>query len=128
MVTSTIKFLVRECLLVLQWVARTNLIDLTIITTTIVIISVLTNVVDLIVMNLTNTDDILLIMTIVMIHQEEDVMAGATILIMPIIIIHHQADIMAGEDMLIMNMVICTIMNPCLECKFKCNNSRLWLQ
>eukprot|EP00957_Ditylum_brightwellii_P058902 4466032-Ditylum_brightwellii.AAC.1 len=67
-------------------------------------------------------------MLAVIIHQEEDVMARATILMILIIIIHHQADVMAGEDMFIMKMVIYTIMNRCLECKFKCNSSRLLLQ
>eukprot|EP00957_Ditylum_brightwellii_P024401 1842269-Ditylum_brightwellii.AAC.1 len=67
-------------------------------------------------------------MLIVTIHKEEDVMTGAIILMISIIIIHHQADVMAGEDMLIMNVVIYTIMNPCLECKFKCNSSILWIR
>eukprot|EP00957_Ditylum_brightwellii_P002340 179671-Ditylum_brightwellii.AAC.1 len=60
METQTIKVIVRECLSVLQQPTRTHPIDLKIITTTIVTISVLTILVDLIVMVLTNTDDILL--------------------------------------------------------------------
>eukprot|EP00957_Ditylum_brightwellii_P116625 8896057-Ditylum_brightwellii.AAC.1 len=43
-------------------------------------------------------------------HQEEDIMAGATILMTLIIIVHQQVDVMAGENMLIMKVVICTIM------------------
>ena len=50
-------------------------------------------------------------------HQEEEVMAGATILITLIIIVHQQVDVMAGEDMLIMKVVVHTIMKQCLECK-----------
>eukprot|EP00957_Ditylum_brightwellii_P100639 7670839-Ditylum_brightwellii.AAC.1 len=42
-------------------------------------------------------------MLIIIINQEEDVMAGATILMMLIIIIHHQVDVMTGEGMLIYN-------------------------
>eukprot|EP00957_Ditylum_brightwellii_P198964 15165626-Ditylum_brightwellii.AAC.1 len=53
-------------------------------------------------------------------------MAGATILMMLIIIVHQQVDVMAGEDTLIMKVVIHTIMRRSLECKFK-SNSRLWL-
>eukprot|EP00957_Ditylum_brightwellii_P136258 10391720-Ditylum_brightwellii.AAC.1 len=67
-------------------------------------------------------------MLIVTIHQEEDTMTGATILMILIIIIHHQANVMAGEDMRIMYVVIYTTINWCLECKFNCNSSRLWLQ
>eukprot|EP00957_Ditylum_brightwellii_P047597 3615713-Ditylum_brightwellii.AAC.1 len=66
-------------------------------------------------------------MLIVIIHQEEEAIAGATILIMLIIIIHQQVDVTAGEDTFITKVVIHTIMKCCLECKFKCN-SRLWLQ
>eukprot|EP00957_Ditylum_brightwellii_P206878 15350367-Ditylum_brightwellii.AAC.1 len=50
-------------------------------------------------------------------HQEEDVMAWATILIMSIIIVHQQVGVVAGEDMLIMKVVVHTIMKCCLECK-----------
>eukprot|EP00957_Ditylum_brightwellii_P194901 14848320-Ditylum_brightwellii.AAC.1 len=60
-------------------------------------------------------------------HQEEEVMAGATILRMSIIIIHQQVDVMAGEDTLVMKVVIHTTIECSLECKFKCN-SRLWPQ
>eukprot|EP00957_Ditylum_brightwellii_P110819 8452389-Ditylum_brightwellii.AAC.1 len=124
---QTIKVLVRECLSVLQQPARIHPIDLKIITPTIVTISALTILMDLIVMVLTNTDDILLMMPIFIMHQEKEVMVGATILMMLIIIIHQQVDVMAGEDTLIMKVVIHTIMKRSLECKFKCN-SRLWLQ
>ena len=61
-------------------------------------------------------------------HQEEEVMAGATILMMLIIIVHQQVDVMAGEDMLIMKVFVHTIMKRCLECKLKCNRSILWLE
>eukprot|EP00957_Ditylum_brightwellii_P065826 4993000-Ditylum_brightwellii.AAC.1 len=44
-------------------------------------------------------------------------MAGATILIMFIIIVHQQVDVMAGKNMLIMKVVVHTIMKRCLECK-----------
>ena len=54
-------------------------------------------------------------------HQEKDVMVGATILIMFIIIIHQQVDVIAGEDMLIMKVVVHTIMKRCLECKVQWN-------
>eukprot|EP00957_Ditylum_brightwellii_P108689 8290473-Ditylum_brightwellii.AAC.1 len=127
METQTIKVLVRECLSVLQWPARTHPIDLKIITPTIITVSVLTIIADLIVMVLTNGDNILLIMLIVVMHQEEEVMVGATILIVSIIIVHQQTDVMTEEQMLIMKVVIHTIMKRSLECKIKCNN-RLWLQ
>ena len=63
-----------------------------------------------------------------MMHQEEDVMAGATILIILIIIVHQQVDVMAGEDMLIMKVVVHTIMKHCLECKVQWNMRILWLE
>eukprot|EP00957_Ditylum_brightwellii_P034320 2603195-Ditylum_brightwellii.AAC.1 len=59
-------------------------------------------------------------------HQEEDVMAGATVLITLIIIIHKQVGVMAGEDTLIMKAVIHTIMKHCLECKVQWNMRFLW--
>eukprot|EP00957_Ditylum_brightwellii_P033281 2521382-Ditylum_brightwellii.AAC.1 len=62
---QSIKVLVRECLLVLQWPAK-------------------------IAMVLTSTEDTLLMISIVIMHQEEDVMVGATILIILIIIVHQQ--------------------------------------
>eukprot|EP00957_Ditylum_brightwellii_P056882 4312302-Ditylum_brightwellii.AAC.1 len=58
-------------------------------------------------------------------HQEEEVMAAVTILMMLIIITHQQVDVMTGQDTLIMKVVIHTIIKRCLDCKFKCN-SRLW--
>eukprot|EP00957_Ditylum_brightwellii_P016644 1251647-Ditylum_brightwellii.AAC.1 len=61
-------------------------------------------------------------------HQEEEVMTGATILITLIIIVHQQADVMAGEDMLIMKVDIHIIMKRCLECKLKWNMRILWLE
>eukprot|EP00957_Ditylum_brightwellii_P177330 13507836-Ditylum_brightwellii.AAC.1 len=61
-------------------------------------------------------------------HQEEDVMAGATILITLNIIAHQQVDVMAGEDMLIMKVGIHTIMKHCLECKVQSNMRILWLE
>eukprot|EP00957_Ditylum_brightwellii_P040412 3058095-Ditylum_brightwellii.AAC.1 len=61
-------------------------------------------------------------------HQEEEVMAGATILMTLIITVHQQVDVMAGEDMLIMKVVVHTIMKHCLECKLKCIRSILWLE
>eukprot|EP00957_Ditylum_brightwellii_P167676 12764669-Ditylum_brightwellii.AAC.1 len=61
-------------------------------------------------------------------HQEGGVMAGATIVMMLIIIVHQQVHVMAGEDMLIMKVVIHTIMKHCLECKLKCNRTILWLE
>eukprot|EP00957_Ditylum_brightwellii_P092741 7061526-Ditylum_brightwellii.AAC.1 len=61
-------------------------------------------------------------------HQEEDVMVGATILIMFIIIVHQQVDMMAGEDMLIMKMVVHTIIKCCLGCKVQWNMRILWLE
>eukprot|EP00957_Ditylum_brightwellii_P040751 3084501-Ditylum_brightwellii.AAC.1 len=61
-------------------------------------------------------------------HQDEEVMAGATILIVLIIIVHQQIDVMAGESTLIMKVVIHTIMKCCLEYKLKCNSSILWLE
>ena len=128
MATQTIKVLVRECLLVLQQVTRTHPTDFTIINTTIEVISVLTIVVDLIMMVSTNAKYILLMMLIVIIHQEEDVMAGATILVMFIIIIHQQVDVMAGEDMHIMMVVVHTIMKRCLECKVQWDMRILWLE
>eukprot|EP00957_Ditylum_brightwellii_P049887 3781810-Ditylum_brightwellii.AAC.1 len=67
-------------------------------------------------------------MSMFIMHQEEGVMAGATILIMSIIIVHQQVDVIEGEGMLIMKVVIHTIMKCCLECKIKCNSSILWLQ
>eukprot|EP00957_Ditylum_brightwellii_P094887 7226556-Ditylum_brightwellii.AAC.1 len=128
MVAQAVKDLVRECLLVLQLAARTHPIDLTTIITTFVTISVLRVVEDLIVMVLTNTDNILLMMSIFIMNQEEEVMAGATILMMSIIVIHLQVDVMAGEYKLIIKMVIHTIMKHSLEYRFKCNSSVLWLQ
>ena len=79
-------------------------------------------------MVLTNTEDILLMMSIFIMHQEEEVMAGATVLITLIIIVHQQVDVMAGEDMLIMKVVVYTIMKCCLECKLKCNMRIFWLE
>eukprot|EP00957_Ditylum_brightwellii_P022499 1697800-Ditylum_brightwellii.AAC.1 len=61
-------------------------------------------------------------------HQEEEVMVGATILMMLSVIVHQQVDVMAGEDMLIMKVGIHTIMKRCLECKLKCNRTILWLE
>eukprot|EP00957_Ditylum_brightwellii_P187744 14295324-Ditylum_brightwellii.AAC.1 len=61
-------------------------------------------------------------------HQEEEVMAGATILIALIIIAHQQVDVMAGEDMLVMKVGIHTIMKRCLECKVQCNMRIFWLE
>eukprot|EP00957_Ditylum_brightwellii_P140235 10685065-Ditylum_brightwellii.AAC.1 len=61
-------------------------------------------------------------------QQEEDVMAGATILIMFIIIVHQQVDLMAGEDMHIMKVVAHTIMKQCLECKVQWDMKVLWLE
>eukprot|EP00957_Ditylum_brightwellii_P028801 2175922-Ditylum_brightwellii.AAC.1 len=61
-------------------------------------------------------------------HQEEEVMAGATILMILIIIVHQQVDLIAGEDMLIIKVVIHTIMKRCLECKLKCNRSVSWVE
>eukprot|EP00957_Ditylum_brightwellii_P190234 14480079-Ditylum_brightwellii.AAC.1 len=58
----------------------------------------------------------------VIMHQEEEVMAEATILMMLIIIIHQQVDVITGEDTLIMKVVIHTIMNRSLDGKFKCNS------
>eukprot|EP00957_Ditylum_brightwellii_P152110 11581419-Ditylum_brightwellii.AAC.1 len=52
-------------------------------------------------------------------HQEEEVLAGATILITSIITIHQQVDVVAGEDMLIMKVVVHTIMKCYLECKLQ---------
>eukprot|EP00957_Ditylum_brightwellii_P102397 7805596-Ditylum_brightwellii.AAC.1 len=56
-------------------------------------------------------------MSIIIIHHQEDLMAGDLLLMMLIVIIHHQEDVMSGEDMIIMNMVIHTTMKCCLECK-----------
>eukprot|EP00957_Ditylum_brightwellii_P185914 14154176-Ditylum_brightwellii.AAC.1 len=67
-------------------------------------------------------------MSTLIMHQEEEVMAGATILMILVIIVHQQIDEMAGEDTLIMKVVIQTIMKRCLECKLKCSSSILWLQ
>eukprot|EP00957_Ditylum_brightwellii_P160475 12216802-Ditylum_brightwellii.AAC.1 len=61
-------------------------------------------------------------------HQEEEVMAGATILVMLIIIVHQQVDVMAEEDTLIMKVVVHTIMRYCLEYKIKCNMKISWLE
>jgi hypothetical protein len=61
-------------------------------------------------------------------HQKEDIMAGATILVMFIIIIHQQVDVMAGEDMYIMMVVVHTIMKQCLECKVQWDIRVLWLE
>eukprot|EP00957_Ditylum_brightwellii_P090921 6923388-Ditylum_brightwellii.AAC.1 len=61
-------------------------------------------------------------------HQEEEVLAGATILMTLIIIVHQQVDVMAGEDMLIMEVVIHTITKHCLECKVQWNMGILWLE
>eukprot|EP00957_Ditylum_brightwellii_P194367 14803203-Ditylum_brightwellii.AAC.1 len=90
METQTSKVLVRECLSNLQRPARTHPVDLKIIAPAIVTISVLTIIVDLIVMILTTTEDILLRMSIFIMHQEEEVMAGSTIFMMLTIIIHQQ--------------------------------------
>eukprot|EP00957_Ditylum_brightwellii_P021627 1631047-Ditylum_brightwellii.AAC.1 len=56
-------------------------------------------------------------------HQEEEVMAGATILMMLVIIVHQLVDVMAGEDLLIMKVAVHITMKHCLEFKLKCNSS-----
>eukprot|EP00957_Ditylum_brightwellii_P069228 5256171-Ditylum_brightwellii.AAC.1 len=61
-------------------------------------------------------------------HQEEEVMTGATILITRIIIVYQQVDVMAGEDMLIMKVAVHTIMKRCLECKVQWTMRILWLE
>eukprot|EP00957_Ditylum_brightwellii_P001644 127373-Ditylum_brightwellii.AAC.1 len=90
METQAIKVLIRGCLSVLQQPARIHPVDLKAITPTIITISVLMITVDLIVMVLTSTEDILFMMSIFTMHQEEEVMAGATILMMLITIVHQQ--------------------------------------
>eukprot|EP00957_Ditylum_brightwellii_P192441 14651228-Ditylum_brightwellii.AAC.1 len=65
---------------------------------------------------------------ILIVQQEEDVMAGATILVMFIIIIDQQVDVMAGEDMDIMMVDMHTIMKRCLECKVQWDMKILWLE